>query len=77
MSNPAGKVILSNRDIGNIEINTVLDRLHLTFSPTQALYPYPTKHGALGLLAGLFLAGCWVLVSLFAKALRESLASRR
>ena len=77
LSNPDGRVVLSNRDIGNIDVNAVLDNLHLTFSPTQALYPHPTKHGALGLLAGLFLAGCWVLVSLFAKALRESLASRR
>jgi len=77
LSNPGGKVVLSNRDIGNIEINPVLDRLHLTFSPTQALYPYPTKHGALGLLAGLFLAGCWVLVSLFTQALREKSSSGR
>lgn len=77
LSNPGGKVVLSNRDIGNIEINPVLDRMHLTYSPTQALYPYPTKHGALGLLAGLFLAGCWVLVSLFTQALREKSSSGR
>ena len=77
LSNPGGKVVMRNQDIGNIEINTVLDPLHLTFSPTQALYPYPTKHGALGLLAGLFLAGCWVLVSLFTQALREKPSSGR
>jgi hypothetical protein len=77
LRNPNGKVSLSNRDIGNIDVNTVLDQLHLTFSPTEALYPYPTKHGALGLLAGLFLAGCWVLVSLFTQALREKPSSGR
>ena len=75
--NTTRTLVLSNRDLGNIDVNSVLAHLQISFGETQSPYPDPMKHGARGLLAGLFLAGCLMLVSLFAKALRESLAPRR
>ena len=60
---------LSKRVIARIPIDEILMDLTISFGGTNLIQPAPVKTGIYGMLAGLLLALCWIIISVLRQAL--------
>lgn len=59
-----GLVKFTNADLANLSAQDVLSSLHVSFSPTKALYPHPFKHGLIGIFIGLVVGFVWMVLAI-------------
>tara|TARA_B110000503_G_scaffold68468_1_gene106906 strand:- start:167 stop:826 length:660 start_codon:yes stop_codon:yes gene_type:complete len=52
-------------------VEDILKEFQITFGPTKTVQPNPRKYGILGMFAGLLLAGCWMVLSYFYRAIQN------
>jgi hypothetical protein len=63
-NNKEGLVNFTNADLANLSAQDVLSSLHVSFSPTKALYPHPFKHGLIGIFIGVVVGFVWMVLAI-------------
>ena len=57
--------------LSTIPVDEILRKYSINFSSSQKVGPNPIKYGILGMSVGLLLAGCWMVLSLFFRAIQR------
>ena len=69
--------ILHYTAIAESSVEDILKEFQVTFGPTKTVQPNPRMYGIFGIFAGLLLAGCWVVLSLFYRAIQKKDSLKR
>ena len=63
--------LLDYTAIAESSVEDILKEFHIAFGPTKTVQPNPRKYAIFGIFAGLLLAGCWMVLSLFYRAIKK------
>ena len=73
MNNSQLSYLMNASALAKTAIDDILMELSITFGPTIKIQPNPKNSGFFGMFAGLLLAGCWVVLSLFYRAIQKKI----